>query len=391
MEKTLSEVLKVNAAECVECGLCRKECKFLQKYGSPKQIARGFDLLKEPHRAMAYACSLCGLCTAVCPKGLNPAAMFLEMRRAAVRKGPAPYPEHKRILDYERRGVSRRYSWYGLPSGCETVFFPGCTFTGTRPHTTLAFYGYLKRHVPNAGIVLDCCTKPSHDLGRQTYFKAMFNEMKGFLIENGVKRIIVACPNCHHIFKTYGEGLSVTTAYEFMASDGIPTRTQSGNTVTVHDPCVLRFEKAVQGAVRELLTKQGLQVQEMAHHHEKTICCGEGGSVGCLAPELSDHWGALRKKEVNGHRTFTYCAGCAGNLGRRMPTGHLMDLMFDPERALKGKERVFKPPFTYLNRLWVKHRLKKEIDGSVSREKDFTVPASWETAHRSPPIGKRRP
>ncbi len=376
MEKTLSEVLKVNATECVECSLCRKECKFLQEYGSPRQIALEFDILSEPHRAMAYACSLCGLCTAVCPKGLNPAAMFLEIRRAAVRKGLAPYPEHKGILNYERRGVSRRYSWYGLPSGCETVFFPGCTFTGTRPHTTLAFYGYLKRHVPGAGIVLDCCTKPSHDLGRQTYFESMFDEMKGFCMESGVRRIIVACPNCYNIFKTYGEGLSVTTAYEFMASDGIPTRTQSGKTVTVHDPCVLRFEDAVQLAVRQLLVKQGLQVQEMAHHHQKTLCCGEGGSVGCLAPELSDHWGALRKKEVNGHRTFTYCAGCANNLRRRMPTGHLMDLMFAPEKALEGKERVSRAPMTYLNRLWVKRRLKKEVDVWVSRERDFTAPVS---------------
>jgi hypothetical protein len=59
-----------------------------------------------------------------------------------------------------------------------------------------------------------------------------------------------------------------------------------------------------------------------------------------------------------------------------MPTGHLLDLMFVPEKALKGEERVFKPPLTYLNRLWVKHRLKKGVDASVSRERDFTAPVS---------------
>ncbi|MCG6877591.1 MAG: (Fe-S)-binding protein [Deltaproteobacteria bacterium] len=370
--KTLSDALRQVQTECVECGLCQIECRFLQEYGSPKQIADGFDLLKEAHRTMAYACSLCHLCTAVCPKGLNPAAMFLEMRRAAVKYGLGPYPQHKRILDYELRGVSRRYTWYGLPAGCETVFFPGCTFTGTRPETTLAFYRYLKQYIPSAGIILDCCAKPSHDLGRQQRFQALFNEMKGFLIENGVKKVIVACPNCHQIFKQYAGEIAVATAYEFMANDGIPTRREHPEAVTVHDPCALRFEAPVQLAVRQLLKKQGLTVQEMRHHGRNTLCCGEGGSAGCLAPELSEQWGILRKKEGNGRRTFTYCAGCVSNMRRRMPTGHLLDLMFEPEKALKGRNRVLGAPLTYLARLWVKKRLKREVHATVIRERNLS-------------------
>ncbi len=369
--KTLFHVLDHMQKECVECGLCSRECRFLQRYGSPRQIAFEFELLSSAHRKMAYACSLCHLCTAVCPKGLDPARMFLEMRRAAVYEGLAPYPQHDRVLNYERRGVSRRYTWYGLPSGCDTVFFPGCTFTGTRPGTTLRFFRYLKQHISSIGVVLDCCTKPSHDLGRDRYFRAVFGEMKRFLLDNGIRKVIVACPNCHQTFKTHAEEMAVMTAYEFMASDGIPTLSRTGETVTVHDPCALRFEEAIHTAVRQLLEKQGLAVHEMAHQGRDTLCCGEGGSVGCLAPELSEHWGLLRKKEGKGRRTFTYCAGCAGNLRRRMPVGHLLDLMFEPERALKGKSRVLGTPLTYLGRLWVKDRLKGEVHAAVSRERNL--------------------
>ena len=373
VETPLSKILETISRECAECGLCKKECRFLQEYGRPKQIANGFDLFNKEHQAMAYACSLCHLCTAVCPKGLNPADMFLEMRREAVRRGLGDHPEHKGVLHYERRGVSKRYTWYGLPAGCDTIFFPGCTLTGTRPRKTLAFYQYLQRQIPTAGIVLDCCTKPSHDLGRQTYFQTMFDEMKAFLVGNGVRKIVVACPNCYKVFKQYAQEMTVTTAYEFMANDGIPSRRKTGQTVTVHDPCVLRFEEAVHLAVRKLLTKQGLTVQEMPHYGKKTLCCGEGGSAGCLAPEFSGHWGDLRKREVNGNRTFTYCAGCANKLRALMPTGHLLDLMFEPEKALKGKTRVSKPPVTYLNRLWLKHRLKKTVEASISRERNFVA------------------
>ncbi len=367
----LSKALETISRECVECGLCTKECRFLQEYGNPKQIAAEFDLFKAKHQAMAFACNLCRLCTAVCPKGLDPAAMFLEMRREAVHRGLGDHPEHKGVMGYERRGVSRRYTWYGLPEGCDTIFFPGCTLSGTRPQKTFAFYRYLQQHIPTAGIVLDCCTKPSHDLGRQAYFETMFGEMKTFLLTNGVRKILVACPNCYKVFKQYAPDMTVTTAYEFMANDGIGTRPKTGETVTVHDPCVLRFDEAVQLAVRQLLVKQGLTVQEMRHNGKKTLCCGEGGSAGCLAPQFSAHWGNLRKKEVNGNRTFTYCAGCANKLQPLMLTGHLMDLMFEPEKAMKGKSRVSKPPVTFLNRLWLKRQLKKTVDASVSRERDF--------------------
>jgi Fe-S oxidoreductase len=37
----------------------------------------------------------------------------------------------------------------------------------------------------------------------------------------------------------------------------------------------------------------------MKHSGKKTLCCGEGGSVGFLNPDLSKKWGSLRKTDVN--------------------------------------------------------------------------------------------
>lgn len=153
--------------KCIECNLCRKECGFLQKYGKPKAIADGFDPACGNQHAMAFECSLCGLCTAVCPVGIDPAAMFLEMRREAVRHGGGDYPEHGVIINFEKRGASRRYTWYGLAEGCDTVFFPGCNLPGTRPVRVMQFYRHMRESVPSRGIVLNCRMKPSQDLGRE--------------------------------------------------------------------------------------------------------------------------------------------------------------------------------------------------------------------------------
>ena len=206
--------------------------------------------------------------------------MFLQMRCETVDRGNGSFPEHGGLLDYERRGTSKKYSFYGLPEGCDTVFFPGCTLPGTRPDKTYALYQELKRRMPSLGIVLDCCTKVSHDLGREKFFQAMFNEMKSYLLEKGVRRVLVACPNCHKIFLNHGGDLQVKTVYEILADDGAHEDRKLSGVVRVHDPCAVRSEEKVHAALRELIRRKGLAVEEMAHSGKSTLCCGEGGRRG---------------------------------------------------------------------------------------------------------------
>jgi len=367
----LTANLKTISEMCINCELCRSECAFLSKYGQPKEIAAAFDPMIRAHQVMAFECSLCGLCAAVCPVKINPCGMFLEMRREAVRQGCGDFPEHAGILKYEKRGTSRRYTYYALPDNCDTIFFPGCTLPGTRPDKTIKLYEYMRERIPALGIVLDCCTKPSHDLGREAYFNAMFGEMKNFLVTNRIRDVYVACPSCYQVFRRYGKAFTVKTVYEFMARNGLPSTEKVKQTVSIHDPCSSRFEKQVHSAVRELAAKQGLTIAEMDHHGEKTICCGEGGAVSFVNSELASNWSHLITKESNGKRMITYCAGCVDLLGRLTPTSHIIDLLFEPEAFIAGKVKVSRSPFTYLNRIRLKARLKKIVNASVTRERTF--------------------
>lgn len=372
------------AGRCTRCGLCRKDCRFLQQYGLPGDIAAGFASDPETGRAAAFACSLCGLCTALCPAGLDPAQMFLALRRDAVTTGTADLADYAGLLGYERRGTSKRYSWYALPENCQTVFFPGCTLSGTRPESTRRLYKHLKGRDAAIGIVLDCCTKPSHDLGRQDYFKAMFAELCHYLVEAGVREVLVACPNCYKVFCQYSHGLRVATVYEYLAA--APPETPApdlGITVTVHDPCVIRDETGIHEAVRTLIRARGLTIREMAHSGKQTLCCGEGGAVGCIAGDLAGQWAQRRKQEANGERILTYCAGCAGMLGRATPTDHLIDLLFEPERTLAGRARVSRAPFTYLNRLRLKRQLRRTSAGTRTRERSLSTPSAVDGRRRS--------
>jgi uncharacterized membrane protein YdjX (TVP38/TMEM64 family)/Fe-S oxidoreductase len=369
---SLQQEINLISEKCINCTLCQKECEFLRRYGKPKEIADSYDPSDTRHQGMPFECSLCQLCAAVCPVKINPADMFLEMRKETVLHGNGNYAEHNGILGYEKRGTSKKYTFYNIPEGCDTIFFPGCTLPGTRPDKVLKLFEHMKRTIPSLGIVLDCCIKPSHDLGRENHFHAMFQEMKDYLVENGVRKVIVACPNCYKVFRRYGDELSVSTVYEFMAQYGVPETASINGTINIHDPCALRFEEPVQSAVRDLALKKGVSVEEMPHSGVKTLCCGEGGSVGCLSPELSKNWGLLRKKETNGNRIITYCAGCAHFLNSLAPTSHILDLLFEPGKTMAGNVKVSKAPFTYLNRLKLKKQLKNMSNGAVTRERTFT-------------------
>ena len=119
------EAISAVQSGCTECGACVTQCAFLQEYGTPKAILEALDSGGFNERSPAFECSLCHLCSAVCPEHLEPGKMFHALRRQAVASETVDLKPFRTILGYEKRGGSRLFSYYGLPRGCDTVFFPG--------------------------------------------------------------------------------------------------------------------------------------------------------------------------------------------------------------------------------------------------------------------------
>jgi Fe-S oxidoreductase len=318
---------------------------------------------------MAYHCSLCGLCTAVCPEGLDPCSLFLEIRRYHVESGSFDNRPYRSLIRYEALGGSRLFSWYGLPDHCETVFFPGCTLPGTRPAVTWQIYQQLRLIVPSLGMILACCAKPSHDLGYVGHFQSVFGELLHRLSARGVKTVLTACPSCTKIFREYGKGLSVLTVYEVFHHQGGMEIAPAGSKgeISVHDPCQLRDYPEVQSAIRKLVVDLGYTVLEMRHRGKMAMCCGEGGAVGCIESRFSRGWTEIQQQESEGQRLVTSCAGCAGFLGRVTPTCHILDLLFGTDGASDGEISVARGLMTYINRLLLKLKLASMTRTAIRR------------------------
>ncbi|HNY63933.1 MAG TPA: VTT domain-containing protein [Deltaproteobacteria bacterium] len=370
LRPALARQLEDVIERCTDCGVCRDECGFLQKHGTPVEIAQGFTPKQVSRQALPFECSLCRLCDAVCPAGLKPRDLFMEMRREAVERGQGPFPEHKGELRYEKTGMSRTFTWYALPDGCTSVLFPGCSFAGTRPGRTRELYATLSEKNPSLGVVLDCCGRISSDLGREAFARIMMEEMADYLLSQGVREVITVCPNCRDMFMDYGKGLSVVTVYEMLAA-GTPAPAPGGKPLVLHDPCGARFHRGSHDSVRLLLRSAGFSAEEMGHSRERTMCCGNGAGVDAFSPELSRKWLKKTSGEAGGRPVVTYCAGCAGALGSCTQAAHVLDAVYEPQNVTAGRTTVSKGIVTFLSRLRLKRHFQSTIAARSSRERRF--------------------
>ncbi len=341
----LRDLKRSISESCTSCGNCVKECLFLQKHGTPKEIADSPEFKAEA----AFECSLCRLCEAVCPVSLGSAAMLLEFRREALRSEPDILKRYKHLLTYESLGSSKLLTRYNIPDGCDTVLFPGCEFSHTRFDLLKKLYKMLKSEDKNLGIVLDCCFKPSHDLGRADFFDQKIKKLEGNLSRRGIKKIITLCPSCLVTLREHLPGIKVSMVYERLS--GIKAKHDISSDAHIIDPCTVRFDKDIITEVRELLSKSGVPVKELKHSGEKTLCCGEGGATNHVTPKYKDSWLKKRREEVSG-TVITYCAGCNNILRDLGDVRHLLDILLE-NKTPHRKHNVF----GYLKRALLKYFL----------------------------------
>jgi Fe-S oxidoreductase len=353
LESSLADFLE----NCTQCKRCVRDCGFLHRYGDPFELAEQYQAGELP-TDIILSCSLCRLCTAVCPEGLDPYRLLWLMRCMRSETGEVDYRRYRALLVYERIGLTKLFSLYDWPENATTVFFPGCALAGTRPEQFKFLLARLRQYIGDLGVVLSCCGKPSHDLGRVTFFAGVFRELNERLKSGGIETVLTACPSCQQVFKQYASGLEVKTVYEVLAEVWEGDSAGSGAEVRLHDPCNARFDKAAQDGVRHVLKTMGLRFQEMEHHGPKTFCCGEGGSVSQVDAGLADQWSNKREAEAQGNHLVTYCAGCTHFLGRLQPVSHIVDIIMDPQVVRAGRNPVSRSPMTYINRLRLKAFLR---------------------------------
>jgi Fe-S oxidoreductase len=272
-------------------------------------------------------------------------------------------PPHKGIQNYVKWGASPTFA-VSRPDPATgkaaRVFFPGCSLAGHATAVVQATYAHLRRRLPDTGIMLNCCGAPSYFMGEKEVMLRVIGNVAREMAKLEAREIIVACPHCHQTFKEFLPELASRSVYEVLAEVGLPAGARGLQpwSFNLQDACGTRQAPQVQEAVRRLVRDLGYGIEEMDHNRERSICCGSGGMVAAVAPELARKMTHFRLSEAT-RDLVTYCASCRARLARAgHPTLHVLDLPFNP--AWQQTKR--KPPPHSLVRWWRRWRLKRYLE-----------------------------
>lgn len=289
---------------CMHCGICRRSCPFLAKYGI---VIGDVERLEE----LAYHCFLCGTCTRVCPEGIDGRHAVLSLRRKRVSESGGRLPEkgYAQVLIEKQNYLFKNYR----RAAGQTVFFPGCSFPSFYPRTTRHLMERLEAR--GIGTVFDCCGKPLSELGLVKEEENLLARLKESLDRYGIRRIAVVCPNCYHYLKSR---LAVEVVSVYAACEDLGIADQAAIEGDLFLPCPDRDSL-------EFFETIPISKDSRVRTAHEIPCCGAGGCASVREPDLASAMaGGLETPPET--PLYSYCATCAGVFARsgRRNAKHLM-------------------------------------------------------------------
>ena len=359
---TSSEELERLVHQCVKCGLCLPWCpiyqKLLMEESSPRgrvQLARRFLHPKQgekirPSKALSeafYTCTSCQACSAFCPSQIKPGEVIQEGREKIFSEGGVP-----EAVGAVRTNILKTTNAYGGKKEDRTSIYPpsvreklGVGKKG-RKADTLLFLGcvasYLDmRIIPSFIKIMDaagvkytllaseelCCGLPLYLMGDKEIFAQNAAQVASLIRETGAKELVTPCAGCYKSFrKHYPDvvkmGLEVYHSVQYIQRlierKAIRPTRKNEQKMTYHDPCDLGRSFQIFEEPRAVLKAVvGDDLVEMEKNRIMARCCGGGGSMLALGPELAADMATLRVKdaaEVGADIIVSGCSTCKDNL-----------------------------------------------------------------------------
>ena len=358
------------ANRCLQCDckLCLTECEFLKtNCQNPIELAQNIITDYKNNLDIAYTCNLCGLCEKICPQHLNFGEAFLDLRYKLVEEQLAPLTKHKLLIE-NQKWIKSNFDFVScktVPGSLTRIFFPGCNLPAYNPDLVISAYKYLQRIYSDVGIILGCCGAPYHDIGDKVNFSQTLEDLQVKLSTVGHQvELILACPDCYHIFKRNLPNIRISTIYEYIAEYGLTTSelTRGSRTFSIHDSCKTRYEPKIHDSVRKIVNDMGYAIEEIKFGKDMTKCCGMGGMAIYTDFNLVGKIIKRRLKEFD-KDIVSYCATCRNAFAMfGKPSLHLLDLAFNPNWEAALKSPPAKPETRRKNQLSLLNELAKGMD-----------------------------
>jgi Fe-S oxidoreductase len=326
---TEEDELLFNFERCVNCGICSAHCRVSQLSGGmflgPEHIAVCASRSQPEFFADSdsiFRCAVCGQCEPACPEDVPISRIAMHIRSMIRRTRPEALPKAygKAIENLEEfgniYGEEKVKEWPRNPDA-EYILFLGCRERQDPERARMLFDLMEKLGLSVTGIEEVCCGGLPEVMGLE--YQSVLSER---LIEAGPKKLIAVCPLCaeklraspelagkielKHIIEILLEKMPVD-----LGAQEIP------GPVAFHDPCHLGRGCNIMEEPRQVLSRLGLQVVEMNEQGLEAPCCGAGGGLELVDPDLAQEVARARIADAQaaGARMLaTECLVCYNNL-----------------------------------------------------------------------------
>jgi heterodisulfide reductase subunit D len=285
---------------------------------------------------MVYRCTLCGECSVSCPVSIDAKNLWLALRETLVEMGYSP-----KIMDQMKSNILQvhnilgnenveRVSWVEslgeLPDHgyqkekAQVAFFVGCvaSFFPMVQKIPKAFVEILTKAKVDFTLLGGeewCCGFPLIGAGMKKEAEVLIQHNLENMKEKGVERVVFACPSCYHTWmEEYKTDIGIFHSTQFIRKliDERKIRFKEKKIkVTYHDPCDLGRASGVYEAPREILQAiPGVELIEMENNREQCKCCGGGGNLEMVDPELTAALAQEKIKEIQATGAETVITSC---------------------------------------------------------------------------------
>jgi heterodisulfide reductase subunit D len=286
-----------------------------------------------------FRCTLCSNCEEVCPLGIRLKELWLSLRQDLVQQ--KTYPSK---IDMIRTNLAKSRNVFGEDNSeraewvedmrkppadryirprAEVVYITGC----------VSAYFPLAQKIPIAlAEIMDaggvdftllgteewCCGFPLLGAGLMEMFTEFRDQNLAAVKAKGAKTVVFACPSCYQMWcEHYGTDIELLSAPELLlrlVRSGRAPVAKLPLTVAYHDPCDLGRGARVFEEPREVIRSiPGVTLVELPHSRENCRCCGGGGNLEMVDPDLSAKIAKAKIDEVlatGAQAVVTSCQQC---------------------------------------------------------------------------------
>ncbi len=276
-----------------------------------------------------FRCTLCGNCQQVCPVGIQLKSLWLNLRNDLV--GSGHYPEK---IDIIRENLEHSHNVFDeenderadwvedlddppddsfIRDKADVVYFTGCTaaFYPAAQEIPVALSEILTRADVDFTLLGSeewCCGFPLLGAGLKEMMPRFIEQNLRAVKEKGARQVLFACPSCYQTWKDYypyrERGIDIFHSTGFLLDlikhSRLPLKTQD-LVVTYHDPCDLGRGAGEFDAPREIIQSlPGVRLVELPRNRENCACCGGGGNLEMIDPDLASGIAKAKIEEALG-------------------------------------------------------------------------------------------